>query len=167
MTSTSGFVAAAGGQQHTIIELKKGFLTSQIRLLSVPFQTPPANWQNDLDLEAGEEGELRESVVRDVLHKGFYSFSSLFAFLLVFVFNKVMARVMSFVSLLHSFLCLIMNCSLLPYIAFQDGCFLLSTSDSRSQHQNSQCHRQTSHPVYISLTNHSTCCRADRCHVLG
>lgn len=54
--------------EQMIIDLKKAFLTTQIRLLTAPVQPPPADWQEQLP--EPEEGDLRESVVRDVLHKG-------------------------------------------------------------------------------------------------
>ncbi|KAI9834327.1 MAG: hypothetical protein M1826_004253 [Phylliscum demangeonii] len=51
---------------HTVIDLKKAFIASQIRLLSAPIQ-PPADWQDRL--AEPEQGDLRESVIKEVLHK--------------------------------------------------------------------------------------------------
>lgn len=66
---------SGGGPGQTIIELKKAFLTTQIRLLTAPLQPPPTDWQERLP--EPEEGDLRDGVIRDVLHKGLF-FSLLF-----------------------------------------------------------------------------------------
>ncbi|KAI9836515.1 MAG: hypothetical protein M1838_005012 [Thelocarpon superellum] len=50
----------------TVVDLKKGFLSSQIRLLHAPLQ-PPRRWQENLPTPA--DGDLRGSVVGEVLYK--------------------------------------------------------------------------------------------------
>ncbi|KAI9786997.1 MAG: hypothetical protein M1816_007749 [Peltula sp. TS41687] len=62
---TNTISASKPGQ--TIIDLKKGFLSAQIRLLTAPLQPPPADWQEQLP--EPEQGDLREGTVREVLHK--------------------------------------------------------------------------------------------------
>ncbi|KAI9680677.1 MAG: hypothetical protein M1817_004117 [Caeruleum heppii] len=51
---------------RTVIDHKKAFLSSQVRLLSVPLQ-PPRHWQDRLPTP--DEGDLRGSVVGEVLYK--------------------------------------------------------------------------------------------------
>ncbi|KAI9802707.1 MAG: hypothetical protein M1825_002729 [Sarcosagium campestre] len=48
----------------TVIDLKKAFLTSQVRLLNAPPQ-PPRTWQDDLP--ETDDGQLRDNTVADVL----------------------------------------------------------------------------------------------------
>ncbi|KAI9823714.1 MAG: hypothetical protein M1832_002271 [Thelocarpon impressellum] len=50
----------------TVIDLKRTFLTSQVRLLNEPLQ-PPGDWQDRL--AEHDEGELRDDVVAEVLQK--------------------------------------------------------------------------------------------------
>ncbi len=50
----------------SIIDLKKSFLSTQIRTLNAPLE-PPRDWRENCP--APDEGELKDKVVREVLQK--------------------------------------------------------------------------------------------------
>lgn len=51
---------------NSIYDLKKGFLSSQLRILNGPLE-PPLDWQERIP--EGEDGDLPEAVVDQVLYK--------------------------------------------------------------------------------------------------
>lgn len=51
---------------NSIYDLKKGFLSSQLRILNGPLD-PPRDWQERIP--EGEDGDLPEAVVDQVLYK--------------------------------------------------------------------------------------------------
>ena len=54
------------GTADTVIDFKKAFLQSQVRILSAPLE-PSRHWRNHASAPA--EGELKEKVVQEVLQK--------------------------------------------------------------------------------------------------
>ncbi|KAI9799761.1 MAG: hypothetical protein M1833_003880 [Piccolia ochrophora] len=50
--------------RDAVVDLKKAFLSTQVRVLNAPLH-PPHNWQDQLDNP--DDGDLRESTVTDVL----------------------------------------------------------------------------------------------------
>lgn len=51
---------------NSIYDLKKGFLSSQLRILTAPLD-PPRGWQEETP--EGVDGDLPEAVVAQVLYK--------------------------------------------------------------------------------------------------
>lgn len=53
--------------ENSIYDLKKGFLSSQLRILNSPLE-PPRGWQDQIP--EGVDGDLPEAVVAQVMYKG-------------------------------------------------------------------------------------------------